>query len=285
MPSQPLTVHPVQAPVRDAAFNLHQTLFDALESADVTPEYGDVIAVSSKYAAISEGRVLDLNQVQVSEQAAAIAQRYHMMPQMAQLVLDEADFIFGGIGLGFLLTAKTGIISPNAGLDRSNIPGGKVVLFSEQPYITAARIRAALQAHYSTRVGVVLTDSWLMPGRQGTTGVALASAGFYPTQDERGKEDLFGNPMAVTVRGIADAVTVAAQLVMGERAEATPFAVVRGAPVELTDDPISVDDVAIDWRQCIYVESLTTGLLSKDVLRAIAEAPPYTPVTRSKAVE
>ncbi|MEL6152217.1 MAG: coenzyme F420-0:L-glutamate ligase, partial [Chloroflexota bacterium] len=117
------------------------------------------------------------------------------------------------------------------------------------------------------------------------TRVALATAGFFPTQDERGKEDLFGNPMAVTVRGMADTIAASAQMVMGERAEATPFALVRNADVELTDTPISKEDVAIDWQHCIYVDSLTVGLRSEDVIRAIAEAPPYQPNTRETAVE
>ncbi len=285
MPPQPLTVYPVQAPVKDARFDLYQTLLEALKTADLPLQTGDVVAVSSKYAAISEGRVVDLNSVTITAEGQRIAERYNMLPAMAQLVLDEADFVFGGIGLGFLLTAKDGIISPNAGLDRSNIPGGKVVLFSTHPYDTAENIRQSLQAHYGVSVGVVLTDSWLMPGRLGTTGVALASAGFAPTQDERGKEDLFGNPMAVTVRGVADSLTVAAQMVMGERDEATPFAVVRNADIQLTDARLDATDVAIDWRQCIYVESLTTGLLSDDVLRAIAEAAPYAPSKQSAALE
>ena len=84
---------------------------------------------------------------------------------------------------------------------------------------------------------MILTDSWLMPGRWGTTGVALATAGFRPIQDERGKIDLFGNPMQVTQRGIADTICAAAELVMGERDEATAVAIVRNAGVELTDAP------------------------------------------------
>ncbi len=283
MPPHALSLYPVQAPVQNAAFDLLPTLYDALTAAQLVPEHGDVIAVSSKYAAISDGRIVGLDGVQVTAEAEQLAQRYNMNPQMAQLVLDEADFVFGGIGLGFLLTAKEGIISPNAGLDRSNIPNGQVVLFSEHPYATAERIRQALQARYNTKLGVVLTDSWLMPGRLGTTGIALATAGFQPTQDERGKLDLFGNPMAVTVRGVADSIVAAAQLVMGERDEATPVAVVRGADVTLTDAPISKADVAIDWRYDLYIESLTTGLRSEDVLRAIAEAAPYLPPKPSAA--
>lgn len=277
MSRQPLTVYPVEAPVQEHSFDLTATLTEALRRADLTLQTGDVITISSKYAAISEGRVVHLKDVIVTEAANQLAARYNMLPAMAQLVLDEADFVFGGIGLGFLLTAKDGIISPNAGLDRSNIPSGQVVLFSEHPYATAERIRQEVQAVYDVRVGVILTDSWLVPGRLGTTGVALATAGIEPLQDERGKADLFGNPMAVTVRSIADSLTVAAQMVMGERDEATPFALVRGANIALTDRVITQDDVAIDWRQCIYVESLTTGLLSDDVLRAIADAAPHTP--------
>jgi F420-0:gamma-glutamyl ligase len=47
---------------------------------------------------------------------------------------------------------------------------------------------------------------------------------------------------------------------MGERDEATPFAIVRGADIALTDEPITVEQVAIDWRECIYIQSLTDGL-------------------------
>jgi len=67
--------------------------------------------------------------------------------------------------------------------------------------------------------------------------------------------------MQVTMRGLSDQICAAAQLVMGERDEATPFAVVRGAGVHMTDEPITVEDVSIDWRMCIYVESLTEGRL------------------------
>jgi F420-0:gamma-glutamyl ligase len=110
-------------------------------------------------------------------------------------------------------------------------------------------------------IGLILTDSWLMPGRLGTTGVALATAGFYPIQDERGKADLFGNPMLVTRRGIADTIVAAAELVMGERDEATPVAIVRNTGVALGDFELSEADVSIPWTECIYVQSLTEGRL------------------------
>ena len=258
---QPLTVIPISAPVRDARFDLIATLRDSLGAAGVSLGDGDVLALSSKYAAIAAGRVINLDNVKSSPEARELAARFQMDAAIAQLALQEADHIFGGIKMGFLLTAKGGVISPNAGLDRSNIPSGKAVLLPEAPFQLAETLRRALQQSYGCRIGVILTDSWLMPGRYGTTGIAIAVAGFQPIRDERGKADLFGNAMAVTQIGVADGLAACAQVVMGERDEAAPVALVRGADIELTDAALTAEAVSIPWRHCIYIESLTLGLI------------------------
>jgi coenzyme F420-0:L-glutamate ligase/coenzyme F420-1:gamma-L-glutamate ligase len=265
----PLMAIPIQAPVQSDSFNLTETVLAAIQAAQEHLQDGDIVAISSKYAAISQGRVVDLDAIQVSDEAQSVADRYVMNPQLTQLVMQEADHVFGGIThdfngvqVGFLLTHKDGIISPNAGLDRSNIPNGKVVLFPQSPYRLAEQIRQEIQAQAGVKIGLIFTDSWLMPGRIGTTGIALATAGFSPVRDERGKADLFGNPMQVTQIGVADSICTCAQMVMGETAEATPIAIVRNTDVELLDDAhIDVEDIAIDWRQCIYVGSLSGGRL------------------------
>lgn len=261
MPRPTLQVIPIQAPVQSSPFPLYETFQNALQQHNETLYEGDVLAISSKYVAISENRVVNLEDVIPAEQAHEFAHRYNIDSRIAQLVLQEADHIFGGIPMGFLLTWRSGVIAPNAGLDRSNIPAGQVVLLPEHPYDSAHDLKQWVLDTYGVRVGIVITDSWLVPGRYGTSGVALASAGFQPIEDERGKEDLFGNPMAVTQRGVADSLSVAAQMVMGERDEATPFALIRGADIQLTDARISQETIAIPWEMDIYVESLTLGLL------------------------
>lgn len=263
-----LIVTPISAPVQQAPFDLIETILTAIVAEGETLQTGDVLAISSKYAAISQGRIVALDAVQISPQAQEIANRYHMNPHLTQLVIQEADHIFGGIThefngvmVGFLLTHKNGVISPNAGLDRSNIPSGQVVLLPSEPYALAEHIRKEIYNRLGVMVGIILTDSWLMPGRWGTTGVAISTAGFHPIQDERGKPDLFGNPMMVTQRGIADQICACAQMVMGETAEARPIAIVRNSGVMMTDERIDVEDVAIPWETCIYVGSLTNGAL------------------------
>ena len=265
---QSLTITPVRAPVRDREFDLIATIIDSLDQAELQLQDGDVLAVSSKYAAIAAGRIYNLNEIEATPRAQELAARYNINIAIAELVLREAEHIFGGIDLGFLLTAKGGIISPNAGLDRSNIPSGQVVLLPEKPYTIAKSIFQALRQGLRCHIGVILTDSWLMPGRYGTTGIAIATAGFKPIKDERGKADLFGNPMAVTQVGVADSLAASAQVVMGERDEASPVALLRGADIELSDESFTSADVSIPWRQCIYVESLTRGLLPERIAAA-----------------
>ncbi len=258
---QPLMVFPIKAPVQDQPFDLVATILDSLHAEAVTLEEGDVLAVSTKYTAIAEGRIVNMDDVEISDRARELADRYKMDVSIAQLVIQEADHIFGGIEMGFLLTSNNGVISPNAGLDRSNIPSGQVVLLPENPYESAERIRQQLQEKVGAHIGVILTDSWLVPGRYGTTGVAVSASGFNPIKDERGKMDLFGNPMAVTQVGVADSLAVCAQAVMGERNEATPIAVIRGADIELSSAKLTAENVSIPWHMCIYVESLTLGIL------------------------
>ena len=186
MPRSALQVIPVEAPVQSSPFPLYETLQTALAKQEQSLQEGDVLAVSSKYIAISENRVVNLDEVVASDEALALAERFNMDSSIAELVLQEADHIFGGIPMGFLLTWRSGIISPNAGLDRSNIPSGQAVLLPAKPYDSAHNLRDWILETYGVRTGIVVTDSWLVPGRFGTSGVALGSAGFEPIEDERG---------------------------------------------------------------------------------------------------
>ncbi|HEY9490405.1 MAG TPA: coenzyme F420-0:L-glutamate ligase, partial [Nitrososphaeraceae archaeon] len=106
------------------------------------------------------------------------------------------------------------------------------------------------------KVGVVIADSRLMPTRIGTIGVALASAGFEPVEDQRGKRDLFGNILKVTLKAVSDSIAATGVAVMGEGSESTPIVVIRGIRVIATDRKLSWHDMAVDARQDIYIRGL-----------------------------
>lgn len=248
-----LTFLPVSTETFTAHFALENALAQAIANSGHRLQDGDILLVSSKIAAIAEGRLVALGTVQPSAEALALAEKYKLSPAMAQLVLQESDHIFGGIP-GFVMSARQNVIAPNAGIDTSNVPAGHAVLYPVDSFATAGRIRAYFAASLGIKIGVVITDSRLMPGRTGTTGVALGVAGFDPVVDERGQPDLMGRPLDVTQRAVADNLCAAAQLLMGEAAEGIPAVITRHSNIPMTEDKrYSWRDLAIDWQLDLYV--------------------------------
>lgn len=217
---------------------------------------GDVIVVSSKFVAISEGRVVDLDTVKPSRYAAELSSKHGLPPDLCELVVRESDEIVGGV-VGFILAARDGMLSPNAGIDRSNIEPGRAVLYPGHPWESAAALAESVEFRRGARVGVVIADSRLMPTRRGTIGVAVAASGLEAVLDLRGKEDLFGNVLRVTSQAIADDLCSAAQLVMGEANEATPIVVIRGLAGGLVKKvAYPPARFAVRTDQCVYMRSL-----------------------------
>jgi coenzyme F420-0:L-glutamate ligase len=248
-----ITLSPIKTGRRSDPFDLTD-LLDQLIGKKLRD--GDVLVVSSKFIAISEGRVLSLDSVVPTPYAHELASRFSMPPQLCELIIRESDEVLGGV-TGFILASKDGLLSPNAGIDRSNIEPGKVVLYPVDPLDSASALVDAMEFRHGVHVGVVVSDSRLMPTRRGTTGVALAAAGLQAVLDLRGKEDLFGNILRVTSQAIADDLCSAAQLVMGESSEATPFVLVRGVDKSLmVDARYSGLSFSVRADQCVYMRSL-----------------------------
>jgi coenzyme F420-0:L-glutamate ligase/coenzyme F420-1:gamma-L-glutamate ligase len=76
-------------------------------------------------------------------------------------------------------------------------------------------------------VGVVVTDSFGRPWRQGTTDVAIGAAGIVVLQDLKGQRDPVGHELRSTVIAVADEIAGAAQLVAG-KLDRIPVTIVRG---------------------------------------------------------
>ncbi|HME18707.1 MAG TPA: coenzyme F420-0:L-glutamate ligase [Nitrososphaerales archaeon] len=217
---------------------------------------GDVLVVSSKFIAISEGRVVSLSSVNPGERAMQLSSQYGVQAELCELILKESDSIVGGVP-GFILTLWNGLLTPNAGIDKSNIEHGRVVLYPEDPLESAVRIADELRKRRGVSAGVVVSDSRLTPTRTGTVGVALAAVGIQALHDMRGHPDLFGNPLKVTRQAVADDLCTGAQLVMGEADEATPVVLVRGLDTAGEEETrYAPADFAIPVEQCVFMGSL-----------------------------
>jgi len=248
-----LTLQAVKIPAKSSMFDIVELVDQRLGR---KLRDGDVLVVSSKFVAVSEGRVVRLSGVLAGAEAKELATKYRMDPRLCELVLRESDEVIGGIP-GFLLASREGLLTPNAGIDKSNVKHGSVVLYPRRPEISAWRIREAMKLRRGVSVGVVICDSRLSPTRRGTTGVAVAASGIEAVLDMRGRVDLFGNVLKVTAQGVADDLSSAAEILMGESDEATPIVLVRGLRRNLlknTEYPGG--KFAIPMDECVYLRSL-----------------------------
>jgi F420-0:gamma-glutamyl ligase len=98
-----------------------------------------------------------------------------------------------------------------------------------------------------------------MPTRIGTTGVAIGVSGLEPVEDLRGKRDLFGNKLQVTIKATADALSTIGVFVMGESNEGIPVVIIRGASVKFTERKLSSNDMAVDSKIDIYLRNISTN--------------------------
>jgi coenzyme F420-0:L-glutamate ligase/coenzyme F420-1:gamma-L-glutamate ligase len=217
---------------------------------------GDILVLSSKFVAISEGRIVLLGSVRPGVKAARLSRKFGISRQTCELIIRESDEILGGVP-GFVLALKEQLLTPNAGIDKSNVEHGKVVLYPRKPLESATVLRSALRFRRGVDVGVIICDSRLMPTRRGTTGVSLAAAGVEGIVDLRGHPDLFGNVLRVTSQAMADDLSSAAQIVMGESDESTPIALIRGVRRTLVGSRYyDSKHFSIKVEECVYLRSL-----------------------------
>jgi coenzyme F420-0:L-glutamate ligase len=204
---------------------------------------------------MSEGSLISLDTVKASKRAKILAEENHMSEKIVELTLREGDYVFRGVP-GFLLTLNDGILAPNAGIDKSNAPSGFVILYPSYPFEIAENLKRRFLIELGINIKIVISDSRLMPGRTGTIGVAIANAGFEPTEDQRGNKDLFGRILRVSFRAVSDSLATMAVAVMGEGNESLPAAVVRGLSVIPTDRKLSWRDNAVHPAQDLYLRGL-----------------------------
>ena len=239
-----------------------QIIINQLKQNGETLKEGDIIVIAEKVISTAQGRVVDLNNVrQISQEAKELAKKYDMDERYVQLILQEASMILGGMTHVILAKVYDFLIA-NAGIDQSNAGYNKVVLLPENLKKTVVEFYEKLKKEFKlTKLGIIIADSRVQPLRKGTIGIAIASAGFEPIEDTRGKPDLFNRPMQITLRAVADDLASAAQFLLNETDQRTPVVIIRGAKVEFTDNPLIEPEMAPE--ECLYMNIFSKYLIEK----------------------
>lgn len=189
-----------------------------------------VIVVSSKIVSLSEGRTADPKD------------RERLIKQESTRAVKTKKV---------WLTEKDGIIMANAGIDESN-GNGKIILLPKDSYYSADTLRRVLMKKFKLKkLGVIISDSVVVPRRKGVVGVALGYAGFKGVKDYKGKKDLFGRRFKFASSNVADSLATAAALAMGEGGERQPLVVVEKALVNFSEK-VSRTEIKINSKTDMF---------------------------------
>jgi coenzyme F420-0:L-glutamate ligase / coenzyme F420-1:gamma-L-glutamate ligase len=199
----------------------------ALVAAHAELEDADVVVLAQKGVSKAEGRVVQIDTVEASDDAVRIAAG-ERDPREIEVILREAKRVVRERGPLVIAETRHGFVCASAGVDHSNAPEpGMLVLLPVDPDASARRIRDRLRELTGRSVGVVITDSFGRPFRQGTTDVAIGVAGIPALLDLRGTKDRIGYELRSSRTAIADEIAAAADLARG-KAEGVPAVIVRG---------------------------------------------------------
>jgi len=206
---------------------------------------GSVLAITSKIVAICQGRVVRTGE----------ADKDKLIEEEAEYFLPPEENKYN-----ITLAVKGSLLVPTAGIDESN-GEDYYILWPKDPQAAANQVRQYLRRRFSIKkAGVIITDSKTTPLRWGTTGAAIAHSGFSALNNYIGRPDIFGRKLMVTKANVADALAVAAVLVMGEGNEQTPLAVIGEVPfVKFQDRNPSPKELAgfhIDMADDLYAPLL-----------------------------
>ena len=208
--------------------DLGELILRAAEKQNLPFEENDVVALAQTIVSKSEGNVVDLRKVKPSKLADRIAARLDKDSREVEVILQQSSEI---VRLRHVIISRTkhGFICANAGVDHSNVEPEHVTILPDDPDASAARVRDSIRRKLNVNVAVIITDTQGRAFRMGCVGVAVGVAGMNPLLDIRGKQDLYGKELCVTITSPADALASAAVAVMGEASEGTPVVVIKGA--------------------------------------------------------
>ncbi len=223
-------------------------LFDILDESLPKLNEKDVVVVTSKIVAITQGRVVK-NDGKIT--------KHDVMVQEADYYLPEEY-----VNYGIYMTIKNNFIVASAGVDESN-GHDYFILWPEKFVETTNEIWSYLRKKHGIKeLGIVMSDSKIIPMRKGTSGVGLAWCGFEPLRDYIGKPDIFGHNLRVTKASIVDGVAASAVLNMGEGKEQTPLAIVSEISniefVDRTPTKEELDEMSISKDEDVYGKILNS---------------------------
>lgn len=233
--------------------DLGALIAEALGAADIGLREDDVLIVTQKVVSKAEGQVVALDSVTPSPAARAYADRWGKDPRQVELVLRESAEVVRMADGGLIISrTKHGFVCANAGVDLSNVGKGEVAtLLPVDPDGSARRLRNRIGELTGVQPGVVVSDSFGRPWRNGIVNVAIGVAGFESLLDLRATPDVQGRVMRSTIIAVADELASAADLAGGKTGQ-RPVVLVRGYTTERVSNGMGAAALVMDRTRDLF---------------------------------
>ena len=219
-------------PEFNTSHNLSEMIFEAALSSAGGIQSGDVIVVTQKVVSKVEGMVRDLLDIEPTSEAEELAAKLGKDPRLVQLILEQStQIVRTDFERGVLITESIhGFICANAGIDSSNVEGEtKVALLPKDSDASARKIVNDIKRITNVEsLGVVISDTFGRPWRDGHVNFAIGCAGMSPFIDYKDTIDAVGQVLKVTTICIADELAAASELATGKSLN-IPVVVIRGS--------------------------------------------------------
>lgn len=213
--------------------DIARIIIQAISSQNLSILDGDVLVLAQKIISKSEGRIVDLNEIKPSPFALTLSKEISKDPRLVEVILGETTKIIKmdqrKADKGRLIVeTRGGVISANAGVDASNVPGDDTVtLLPVDSDKSAASLADKFKELLGFDVAIIVTDTVGRPWREGLVDIAIGCSGIKPLKNYRGLKDAKGHELTATEMAVADEIASAAGLVM-EKAGSLPAVIVRG---------------------------------------------------------
>src|SRR5438874_2055352 len=164
-------------------------ILGAVRMAEFPIAAGDVFVVAQKIVSKAEGRIVSLDSIVPSRRAAKWAQEWGKDPRLIELVLRESKRIVRMERGVIIAETHHGFVCANAGIDLSNAAEGTAILLPEDSDASARALQTQLSESLGAAIGIIISDTFGRPWREGLVNVALGVAGVAPLLDYRGARD------------------------------------------------------------------------------------------------
>ncbi|MGZ4857519.1 MAG: coenzyme F420-0:L-glutamate ligase [Methanobacteriaceae archaeon] len=208
--------------------DLAELITQSIKNQGLNIDDGDILIIAETAVVKAEGRIIDLRKIKPSEKALKLAKQTGKDVKLVEAIIQESKEIIK-VGPDFIISeTKHGFVCANAGIDESNVDIGLATPIPDDPDGSASLLKKRLTKSFGKDIAVIIADTQGRAFREGAIGVAIGVSGINPLWDRSGELDLYGRELKTTNIAVADELSAAASLIMGQADEGIPVVIIKG---------------------------------------------------------